>query len=200
MRGRRPSREGHSTHPPRELSATARALVAQPLAPGSSETLQKLRDCANPPQIPYAPPDPELLAFRPREHCALPLRFLASLRTAPRGSAAGPSGITNEHSRILLNDEADRTLLHCGRDGRLHADYSRIRSSIRAYARACSSTLEYARVCWSMLEYVRVRSSMLEYAQVCSSTLEYARVVSSMLEHAPIFSSTPEWNYNHYNV
>ena len=47
--------------------------------------------------------------------CALPVHpFLASLRTARRGSAAGPSGITNERLRILLDDEADYTLLHRG--------------------------------------------------------------------------------------
>ena len=106
-----------------ELSAAARALVSQPLAPGSSDTLQELRDPANRPQAPYAPPDPMLLAFRPEEQCALPLHpFLASLRTARRGSAAGPSGITNEHLRILLDDEADCTLLHRAAERLARAD------------------------------------------------------------------------------
>ena len=106
-----------------ELSAAARALVSQPLAPGSSDTLQELHDPANRPQAPYAPPDPMLLAFRPEEQCALRLHpFLASLRTARRGSAAGPSGITNEHLRMLLDDEADCSLLHRAAERLARAD------------------------------------------------------------------------------
>ena len=88
---------------PGQMLAAARALVSQPLAQGSSDALQEFRDPANRPQTPYASPDPELLAFRPAEQC------LASLRAARRGSAAGPSGITSEHLRKLL-DEADCTL------------------------------------------------------------------------------------------
>ena len=82
---------------------------------------------------------------------------------------------------------------HCGCDGRLHFEYSRIRSSTLEYARVRSSTLEYARVRTSMLEYARVRSSTLEYARVCSSTLEYARVRSSTLEYPRVRSSTLEY-------
>ena len=82
---------------------------------------------------------------------------------------------------------------HCGCDGRLHFEYSRIRSSTLEYARVRSSTLEYARVRTSMLEYTRVRSSTLEYARVRTSTLEYARVRSSTLEYARVRSSTLEY-------
>ena len=48
--------------------------------------------------------------------------FLASLRTARRGSAAGPSGITDEHLRTLLNDEAVCTLLHHAAERLARAD------------------------------------------------------------------------------
>ncbi|OLP76330.1 132 kDa protein [Symbiodinium microadriaticum] len=58
-----------------ELSAAGRALVAEPLAPGT-----------------------------------------------PRGAAAGPSGATNEHLRILLDDEGDTQLLHCAACRLAHAD------------------------------------------------------------------------------
>ena len=50
---------------------------------------------------------------RGAEECALPLQpFLTCLRNARRGTAAGPSGVTNEHLRILLDEEADWTFLH----------------------------------------------------------------------------------------
>ena len=74
------------------------------------------------------------------------------------------------HIQELCRENVRCPKFHCGRDGRLHSEYSLIRSS----------TLEYARVRWSMLECARVRSSMLEY----SSTLEYARECSSTLEYA----------------
>eukprot|EP00439_Symbiodinium_sp_Y106_P024762 s1421_g3.t1 len=82
---------------------------------------------------------------------------------------------------------------HCGRDGRLHFEYSRMRSSTLEYARVRSSTLEYARVRSSTHEYARVRSSTLEYARVRSSALECARVLSSALECARVRSSTLEY-------
>ncbi|CAE7368533.1 unnamed protein product, partial [Symbiodinium sp. KB8] len=40
----------------------------------------------------------------------------------PRGAAAGPSGATNEHLRILLDDEGDTQLLHCAACRLAHAD------------------------------------------------------------------------------
>ena len=66
------------------------------------------QDCdpANRPQEPCAPSDPALIHFRPAEE------FPTCLRGARRGTAAGPSGITNEHLCILLDEEADCTLLH----------------------------------------------------------------------------------------
>ncbi|OLP83265.1 hypothetical protein AK812_SmicGene35997 [Symbiodinium microadriaticum] len=71
-------------------------LVTEPLAPGSPDTLRELCDPANRPQEPYA-------------------------RTA-----AGPSGITNEHLRILLDEEADCTVLPSG----LHVQTCRRPSSL----------------------------------------------------------------------
>ena len=135
-----------------ELSAAARALVSEPLAPGSPDTLRELRDPANRPQEPYMLPDPEVIAFRPADECALPLQpFLASLRRARRGTAAGPSGVTNEHLRILLDDEADCALLHGAAERLARADraaagcrchpsgpYCRPPQAQRAGAGACS--------------------------------------------------------------
>ena len=48
---------------------------------------------------------------KPAEPCPLPLpAFLACLRTARRGAAAGPSGATNEHLCTLLDDELAQRL------------------------------------------------------------------------------------------
>ena len=102
-----------------ELSAAGRALVCEPLAPGDEATLAELRDPARRPSEPYGPVAREVLEFPP-EVCPLPLAaFVEGLRGARRGSAAGPSGATNEHLRILLDDEEEDTL-------RLHAAAERI--------------------------------------------------------------------------
>ena len=54
-----------------------------------------------------APIPEQVMDFAPRERVSLSWgRFLANLRGARRGSAAGPSGSTNEHLRVLLDDEA----------------------------------------------------------------------------------------------
>ena len=96
-----------------ELSAAGRALVAQPLAPGTDATLAELRDPHRRPPAEYAPLTPDVTGFQPAEPCPFPLpAFVACLRSARRGAAAGPSGATNEHLRILLDEEGDTQLLH----------------------------------------------------------------------------------------
>ena len=109
------------------------------------------------------------------------------------GIAVEPRSLRGASVSSFRIAEYHRRDLHCGRDGRLHFEYSRIRSSTLEYARVRSSTLEYARVRTSTLEYARVRTSTLEYARVRSSTLEYARVRSSTLEYARVRSSTLEY-------
>ena len=97
-----------------ELSAAGRALVAEPSPPGTTDTLAELRDPDRRPPAPYSPMPAEVLAFQAPDPCPLPLQsFVACLRGARRGSAAGPSGMTNEHLRTLLDDEEDTRLLHC---------------------------------------------------------------------------------------
>ncbi|CAE7442537.1 unnamed protein product [Symbiodinium sp. CCMP2592] len=96
-----------------ELSAAGRALVAAPLAPGNEETFAELQDPARRPSRPYAPMPAHILDFRPEGNSQLPAHVLCTaLRTARRGSAPGPSGMTNEHLRVLLDDEEDSALLH----------------------------------------------------------------------------------------
>jgi len=97
-----------------ELSADARALTSEPLAPGNSDTLAELRDDPERrPPAPYAPLPDATLRHVPDRPCPLPLQaFDHCVRSARRGSAAGPSGGKNEHVRILLDDEEDSRLLH----------------------------------------------------------------------------------------
>ena len=72
---------------PGELSAAARALVSQPLAPGSSDTLQRRTD----PKLLTPLPTLSFSCSGRGEQCALPLHpFFATLRTASRGSALDP--------------------------------------------------------------------------------------------------------------
>ncbi|CAE7314420.1 unnamed protein product [Symbiodinium sp. CCMP2592] len=96
-----------------ELSAAGRALVAEPLAPGTEATLAELRDPSRRPPTPYAPLPQDIATYQAADPCPFPLpAFVACLRSARRGAAAGPSGATNEHVRILLDDEGDTQLLH----------------------------------------------------------------------------------------
>ena len=104
-------------------TALVRALVADPLAPGSAAILAELRDPARRPAETHGPMSPDIAAFQPGEPCPFPLHpFLTCLRTARRGAAAGPSGATNEHLRTLLDHEEDSQLLHGAAERLAHAD------------------------------------------------------------------------------
>ena len=96
-----------------ELSAASRALTAEPLAEGSLATLAELRDPDRRPAEPHGPHSDEVLRFQPELPCPFPQHALvACLQSARRGSAAGPSGATNEHLRVMLDDKEDCRLLH----------------------------------------------------------------------------------------
>ena len=95
-----------------ELSAAARSLVAEPLAPLSSATLAELRNPSRRPQVRHRPLSDDVASFQPDELLHVDAtRFLQNLRRARRGAAAGPSGCTNEHLRVLLESESDSRLL-----------------------------------------------------------------------------------------
>ena len=77
-----------------ELSAASRALTAEPLADSNEATLAELRDPSRRPQTPVVPLSPAVLNHV-AEPCPMPdTLLLANLRSARRGSAAGPSGMT----------------------------------------------------------------------------------------------------------
>ena len=96
-----------------ELSAARNALEGDPCAPGDNITLRALQDESRRPQHPRFPVPREVLEHRPEVEPALDRDwFLVSLRTARKGAAGGPSGMTAEHLRVLLRNERDSDLLH----------------------------------------------------------------------------------------
>ena len=90
------------------------------LAPGSGATLRALQDPAKRPPVPREPLADHLFQ---REGAWFDLdhdRFAKNLRVAKRGAAGGPSGMTSDHLRPLLESVEDTT-----RFWRLAQDLSR---------------------------------------------------------------------------
>ena len=90
-----------------ELSAARQALTAGPLAPRTEATLQELRDPARRPAQPYQPIPEHVLQFQPASPTNLPAAtLLANVRRARKGAAPGPSGLTAETLRLILDEES----------------------------------------------------------------------------------------------
>ena len=95
-----------------ELSAARQALTAGPLAPGTQQTLDELRDPVRRPQEEYGPLAPEVMAFEPDRPADIPITMiLRNLRRARKGAAPGPSGLTTDTLRLLLDDETSTAQL-----------------------------------------------------------------------------------------
>ena len=95
-----------------ELSAASAALTAMPMAPASLEALAALRDPERRPPTRQVPLPPDFRSSHPRDPVALnSQRFLRNVRSGRRGAAAGPSGCTAEHLRVLADDEASADFL-----------------------------------------------------------------------------------------
>jgi len=93
-----------------ELSAARQVLTAGPLAPGTADSLQELQDPARRPNAPYAPLHPSLSEFQPDQPVDLPDDLiLMNLRKGRKGAAPGPSGLTTDTLRILLDDDTAAT-------------------------------------------------------------------------------------------
>ena len=93
-----------------EISAARHALEGSPVAPGTEETLNALRDMDRRPPLPRDPIPEEIRAANPSNPLELDKgEFLHNLRTARRGAAGGPSGMRNEHLRPLLDNAEDCT-------------------------------------------------------------------------------------------
>ena len=95
------------------LSAARTALEGAPCAPGGGITLRGLQDERRRPQRARVPIPQEVMDHRPEVDPSIDRDwFLVSLRTARRGAAGGPSGMTAEHLRVLLHHERDSDLLY----------------------------------------------------------------------------------------
>ena len=91
-----------------ELSAGRQALEGAEVAPGTLRTLAALTDPDKRPALPREPMPEDIDAFVPTSLFDLDWdRFCSNVRTARRGAAGGPSGMTAEHLRPLLENDHD---------------------------------------------------------------------------------------------
>ena len=95
-----------------ELSARRQALEGASLAPGNRQTLDALQDPQRKPPEPRDTIPRVLLDFVPEMPFDLDVtKFASNVRSARRGAAAGPSGMTVEHMRLVLDNVRDAHLL-----------------------------------------------------------------------------------------
>ena len=78
------------------------------MAPGTEATRAALTDPAERPPVPREPLPRHLAEAVPASHFDLdPVLFSQNLRSARRGAAGGPCGMTSEHLRPLLDNPHD---------------------------------------------------------------------------------------------
>ena len=91
-----------------ELSSARQALEGATVAPGDLATLRALTDPDHRSALPSVPLSREVMECEPDQPFVLdPVEFLLCLRTARRGAAAGPSGMTSDHLFPILENERD---------------------------------------------------------------------------------------------
>ena len=92
------------------MSAARQALEGAALAPGNQATLDVLTNATRRPPHLRTPLSPEVLGHAPRREFELDEpTFNKNLRSSRRVAAGGPSGMTTEHLRPLLDE---RRALH----------------------------------------------------------------------------------------
>ena len=87
-----------------ELSSARQVLEGAALALGTQATLDALNDATRRPPHLRTPLSPEVLEHVPRSEFELDEPTFKNLRSVRRGAAGGPSGLTAEHLRPLLDD------------------------------------------------------------------------------------------------
>ena len=95
-----------------ELSSARQALEATPVAPGNEATRAKLMNESRRPSAARRGLDEDISQMQP--HVPFHLdedKFQHNLRTSRRGAAGGPSGMTAEHLRVLLDSLSCTSLL-----------------------------------------------------------------------------------------
>ena len=86
-----------------EVSAGRQALDGASLAPGDSQTKKALEEPSGRPAVPRDSVPDSIAQFEPEERFSLAQElFLKNVRCARRGAAPGPSGMTADHLRPLL--------------------------------------------------------------------------------------------------
>ena len=101
-----------------ELSSARQALEGAAVAPGTEETREALQDPGKRPQEPYEPLPARLRNLEPDTQFQLDEdKFARNVRSAKRGAAQGPSGMTTDHIRPFLKSHQD-TQLMCKLAGR----------------------------------------------------------------------------------
>ena len=88
-----------------ELSSARQALERADLAPGNNKTLGELR---RRPARPHEPIPPALMQLNPRPFDLDEKVLGKNLRSPKRGAAGGPSGMTTEHLRPLLDTHIEQ--------------------------------------------------------------------------------------------
>jgi hypothetical protein len=88
-----------------EMTAARQALTAQPLAPRNQSTLDELQDPRRRPASPYQAIDPDILQFHPANRLQLPAATIIRNLRKTRKATPGPSGLTAETLRLVLDDE-----------------------------------------------------------------------------------------------
>ena len=95
-----------------EFSSARQALEGAELAPGTPATLAALRDPTRRPDQPPDPIPPAVMELVPRSFELDEVMFMKNLRSSKRGVAGGPSRMTMEHLRPLLESPRDTHLLY----------------------------------------------------------------------------------------
>lgn len=105
-----------------EVSRGRQVLCAAALAPGTDATLEELRDPERRPPHLTEPIPPDVMDFAPTAPLEFDReRYANNLRSAPRGSAPGLAGDTNEHLKVLLDDELATDLIAAAAERLAHA-------------------------------------------------------------------------------
>ena len=91
-----------------ELSSARQALEGAAVAPGNEETRAALQNPERRPPCLRDPIPPDILNAAPVEPLVLDAEdFARNMRSAKRGAAGGPSGMTADHLRLILESELD---------------------------------------------------------------------------------------------
>ncbi|CAK0864133.1 unnamed protein product, partial [Prorocentrum cordatum] len=130
-------------------------LTAAAIAPGNGETLNRLRDPARrPPTLSRRlPANLDRATDRARLDKT---KFLACLRSAKKGTAAGPSGVRVEHLKPLLEHEESMDLLGFAAAALAEA---RVPSPIARALALCKMTLEQGDFLVAFLDDVYIKTT-----------------------------------------